>query len=206
MFVAEVVEKKGDKKRKAFLSALSLGLSIREAAKQSGISKNTAYKYAERLNIEVAKNPKNFVLESVKTKNLYSNSLQKIESLSSSILKELEKRDLSQVSTDKLLDNFLKYQNSLKESYTPVNQTLTDASIESVDDVLNFCINRVKKRLMSNDLNLDALRVEMEALQVARSLKLENATEEEIKVDIDAIRLEAERLGIYGGDPLNKVG
>lgn len=204
--MAEVVEKKSDKKRKAFLRALASGLSIRDAAKQSGISKNTAYKYAEKLNIEVAKNPKNFVLESVKTKNLYSSSLQKIESLSSSILKELETRDFSQVSTDKLLDNFLKYQNSLKESYTPVNQTLTDASIEKVEDVLNFCLDRVKRRLMSNDLNLDALRVEMEALQVARSLQLENRNNEPLEIDLDAIMLEAEKLGIYGGDHFNKVG
>lgn len=107
----EVIETK-----EKFITLRAKGWSFDKIAKELGKAKQTLIDWSKELEGEIAN------LKAEELEALYEtyylqreNRLQTFGAMLTKIKEEIERRDLSDVSTDKLLDLFLKYNNQVKE-------------------------------------------------------------------------------------------
>lgn len=102
--------------KERFIELRAKGWSFDKIAKEIGKAKQTLIDWSKELQDEIA-NRKALELDSLYESYylLKENRLQSFGSILSKIKQEIERRDLSDVPTDKLLDLFLKYQNQVKE-------------------------------------------------------------------------------------------
>lgn len=102
--------------KERFIELRAKGWSFDKIAKEIGKAKQTLIDWSKELQDEIA-NRKALELDSLYESYylLKENRLQSFGSMLSKIKQEIERRDLSDVPTDKLLDLFLKYQNQVKE-------------------------------------------------------------------------------------------
>lgn len=102
--------------KERFIELRAQGWSFDKIAKETGKAKQTLIDWSKDLQEEIA-NRKALELEALYEKYylLKETRLQTFGEMLSKIKKEIEVRDLSDVSTDKLLDLLLKYSNQVKE-------------------------------------------------------------------------------------------
>jgi hypothetical protein len=121
-----------------FIELRAKGVPYERIAEELNVSKPTLIKWGRELEVEVA-NAK--ALERQATMERYFVSWEKrVELLGGNVetlIEELEKRDLSEIPTDKLLDLLLKYIDKLKaeevKTYLQANQSMD----ESLSNMLN---------------------------------------------------------------------
>ena len=102
--------------KEKFIELRAKGYSFDKIAKQTGKAKQTLIDWSRELQEEVA-NRKALELESL-YERFYLLKEQRVESFGSLLLRireELEKRDLSDIPTDKLLEILLKVENQTRE-------------------------------------------------------------------------------------------
>ena len=121
--------------KEKFIEMRAQGYSFDRIAKELGKAKQTLIDWSKELQEEIA-NRKALELEALYEKYylLKQSRLQIFGEMLSKIKKEVEKRDLSDVPTDKLLDLLLKY-NSLvaEELVEPVFKSSTEMDEERID-------------------------------------------------------------------------
>lgn len=124
--------------KERFIELRAKGYSFDKIAKEIGKAKQTLIDWSKELEDEIA-NLKAIELEALYEK-YYLHKEQRLELFAeqlSKIKEELEQRDLSQVSTDKLLDLFLKFDTKIgEEIIEPVFKTSQDIIGDKVDKEL----------------------------------------------------------------------
>lgn len=111
-------------KQSEFIRLRAKGLSLRACAKELGVNKDTCLKWSKDLANEIAVLKADRLAEIYSQYGLYREArIQTLGEALKNIDKELASRDLSDVSTDKLLDYKLKYTSALSEEYIPLSQT-----------------------------------------------------------------------------------
>ena len=102
--------------KERFIELRAKGWSFDKIAKETGKAKQTLIDWSKELQDEIA-NRKALELEALYESYylLKENRLQTFGEMLTKIKTEVERRDLSDVPTDKLLDLFLKYNNQVKE-------------------------------------------------------------------------------------------
>ena len=110
--------------KQRFIELRAKGWSFDKIAKELGKAKQTLIDWSKELQDEIA-NRKALELEALYESYylLKENRLQTLGVILTKIKKELEKRNLSDVPTDKLLDIYLKYSNQIKAELEPVNES-----------------------------------------------------------------------------------
>ena len=126
------------KVKQRFMELRAKGYSYDKIAKELGKAKQTLIDWSIELQEEIA-NLKAMELEELYGKYylLKENRLQTFGELLGKIKKEIEKRNLSDVSTEKLLELYLKYQAQAKEEVTdPVFKSSKEVEEERADKEL----------------------------------------------------------------------
>ena len=102
--------------KERFIELRAKGWSFDKIAKETGKAKQTLIDWSKELQDEIA-NRKALELEALYEKYflLRESRLQTFGAMLTKIKKEIERRDLSDVPTDKLLDLLLKYNSQIKE-------------------------------------------------------------------------------------------
>jgi hypothetical protein len=102
--------------KEVFIELRAKGWSFDKIAKEIGKAKQTLIDWSKELQDEIA-NRKALELEALYESYylLKENRLQSFGAMLTKIKAEVERRDLSDVPTDKLLDLFLKYNSQVKE-------------------------------------------------------------------------------------------
>ena len=129
----ETVEQK-----EKFIELRAKGYSFDKIAKELGRAKQTLIDWSKELEEEIA-NHKALELEALYEKYYLHKEtrLQTFGELLGKIKKEIEKRNLSDVSTEKLLELYLKYQAQAKEEVTdPVFKSSKEVEEERADKEL----------------------------------------------------------------------
>lgn len=137
----ETVEQK-----EKFIELRAKGYSFDKIAKELGRAKQTLIDWSKELEEEIA-NHKALELEALYEKYYLhkENRLQTFGELLGKIKKEIEKRNLSDVSTEKLLELYLKYQAQAKEEVTdPVFKSSKEVEEERADKELLDELTTVK--------------------------------------------------------------
>ena len=137
----ETVEQK-----EKFIELRAKGYSFDKIAKELGRAKQTLIDWSKELEEEIA-NHKALELEALYEKYYLhkENRLQTFGELLGKIKKEIEKRNLSDVSTEKLLELYLKYQAQAKEEVTdPVFKSSKEVEDERADKELLDELTTVK--------------------------------------------------------------
>lgn len=137
----ETVEQK-----EKFIELRAKGYSFDKIAKELGRAKQTLIDWSKELEEEIA-NHKALELEALYEKYYLHKEtrLQTFGELLGKIKKEIEKRNLSDVSTEKLLELYLKYQAQAKEEVTdPVFKSSKEVEDERADKELLDELTTVK--------------------------------------------------------------
>jgi transposase len=124
--------------KEKFIELRAKGYSFDKIAKELGRAKQTLIDWSKELEEEIA-NHKALELEALYEKYYLhkENRLQTFGELLGKIKKEIEKRNLSDVSTEKLLELYLKYQAQAKEEVTdPVFKSSKEVEEERADKEL----------------------------------------------------------------------
>jgi transcriptional regulator len=121
--------------KERFIELRAKGWSFDKIAKELGKAKQTLIDWSKELQEEIA-NRKSLELEALYESYflLKENRLQTLGVILTKIKKELEKRDLSDVPTDKLLDLLLKYETQLKDEIVePIYKSSQEIKEERMD-------------------------------------------------------------------------
>lgn len=121
--------------KEKFIEMRAKGYSFDRIAKELGKAKQTLIDWSKELQEEIA-NLKALELESLYEKYylLKQTRLQTFGEMLTKIKKEIDKRDLSDVPTDKLLDLLLKYNSLVEEELVePVFKSSTEMDEERMD-------------------------------------------------------------------------
>jgi len=124
--------------KEKFIELRAKGYSFDKIAKELGRAKQTLIDWSKELEEEIA-NHKALELEALYEKYYLHKEtrLQTFGELLGKIKKEIEKRNLSDVSTEKLLELYLKYQAQAKEEVTdPVFKSSKEVEEERADKEL----------------------------------------------------------------------
>ena len=121
--------------KEKFIEMRAQGYSFDRIAKELGKAKQTLIDWSKELQEEIA-NLKALELEALYEKYylLKQTRLQTFGEMLTKIKKEIDKRDLSDVPTDKLLDLLLKYNSQVEEELVePVFKSSTEMDEERID-------------------------------------------------------------------------
>ena len=132
--------------KEKFIELRAKGYSFDKIAKELGRAKQTLIDWSKELEEEIA-NHKALELEALYEKYYLHKEtrLQTFGELLGKIKKEIEKRNLSDVSTEKLLELYLKYQAQAKEEVTdPVFKSSKEVEEERADKELLDELTTVK--------------------------------------------------------------
>jgi hypothetical protein len=123
------------KKKEAFIELRAAGLSFDKITRRLKVCKQTLIDWSKELEEEIG-NLKAIELEALYEKYflLKENRIQSFGGLLARMSAELEKRDFSDIPTDKLLDISGKYYTYLKEEYTEPRFQTTEEIHEAKED------------------------------------------------------------------------
>jgi hypothetical protein len=123
------------KTKQSFIELRAKGWSFDKIAKETGKAKQTLIDWSKELQDQIA-NLKALELEALYESYylLKENRLQTFGAMLTKIKEEVERRDLSEVPTDKLLDLLLKYNNQVKEEIVePIFKSSQEIKEENLD-------------------------------------------------------------------------
>jgi len=118
--------------KEKFIELRAKGYSFDKIAKETGKAKQTLIDWSKNFQEEIA-NLKAIELEALYEKYylLKENRVKTFGEVLSKLRSEIEKRDLSEVATDKLLELFLKYETQVKEEIVePIYKTSSEIEEE----------------------------------------------------------------------------
>ena len=124
--------------KRRFIELRAKGYSFDKIAKELGKAKQTLLDWSRDLNQEIAQ-AKALELDSLyESYSLYKEArLKTLGEILSKLKKEVDKRDLTDLPTDRLLDLFLKYEGVVKESLVePVFKSSREIEEEKEDRLL----------------------------------------------------------------------
>ena len=137
--------------REKFIELRAQGYSFDKISKILGIAKQTLIDWSKEYENEIA-NLKAMNLELLQEKYFLTKKqrLETFGTLLSNLKKEIIKRDLTEITTDKLLDLFLKYSTEIKkEITTPIFKTSTEIDEEELDkELLKSLTTSTKNNLL----------------------------------------------------------
>lgn len=149
------------KKQERFIMLRAGGDSYRTIAKKLRVSRSLLSKWEGELGERISE-AKRDRLEAVYCQyGMYKEA--RIKSLGERLKRieeELDKRDLSDVPSEKLLDLSLKYRATLKEEYSPVNTGAQESLTESIKETVEILTTRIK----SGELETNSLKTETASL------------------------------------------
>ena len=130
-------------KRARFIELKANGQSLRAIAEELHVAKSTLSLWEQELRLEIARHRAERLQDVYKEYGLLKEArIKALGTALQNIDKELSKRDLTQVPTDKLLDYKLRYTHALSEEYVPLStrdnfgQKLdTQAILDRLDDL-----------------------------------------------------------------------
>lgn len=130
-------------KRAKFIELKANGQSLRAIAEELHVAKSTLSLWEQELRLEIARHRAERLQDVYKEYGLLKEArIKALGTALQNIDKELSKRDLTQVPTDKLLDYKLRYTHALSEEYVPLStrdnfgQKLdTQAILDRLDDL-----------------------------------------------------------------------
>ena len=197
----EQTQDQNARKQERFILLRAEGDSYRTIAKKLRISRNTLTKWEGELGDRISEAKRDRLEAVYKEYGMLKESrirglgerLKRIES-------ELDKRDLSDVSSDKLLDLALKYRATLREEYSPLNVGGQGSLSESIKETVEILTSRVN----SGELETTALKTETASLltlikakenlpkeKELDDIRIRFHTIDEVDVGLDRIRTEA---------------
>lgn len=134
---------KDNKTKQKFIEHRAAGHSFDKIAKELKVAKSTLINWSKEFEYEIS-NLKAIELESLQ-EQYYVTKRARIELIGTQIerLKEvLVERDLKDISTEKLLDLFIKYIQSLK--YEETDTIFKNEKEEEIDDLINMTSKKVE--------------------------------------------------------------
>ena len=197
----EQTQDQNARKQERFILLRAEGDSYRTIAKKLRISRNTLAKWEGELGDRISEAKRDRLEAVYKEYGMLKESrirglgerLKRIES-------ELDKRDLSDVSSDKLLDLALKYRATLREEYSPLNVGGQGSLSESIKETVEILTSRVN----SGELETTALKTETASLltlikakenlpkeRELDDIRIRFHTIDEVDVGLDRIKTEA---------------
>jgi transposase len=170
------------RKQERFITLRAEGDSYRTIAKKLRISRQTLTKWEGELSERISEAKRDRLETVYKEYGMFKES--RIRSLGERLKRiesELDKRDLSDVSSDKLLDLALKYRATLREEYSPLNVGGQGSLSESIKETVEILTTRIK----SGELETNSLKTETASLlslvKAKESLPPED-TQEELRI------------------------
>lgn len=121
--------------KEKFIELRAKGWSFDKIAKETGKAKQTLIDWSKDLQEEIA-NSKAIELESLYESYylMRESRLKTFGAILNKIKEEVEGRDLSEISTDKLLELLLKYNNQVKEEVIELNYKSSQEIIDIKED------------------------------------------------------------------------
>jgi len=175
---AEILPKLDTKSE--FIRLRASGLSLRACAKELGVNKDTCLKWSKDLKSDIAEHKAERLRDIYSEYGLYKEArISALGEALKNIDKELASRDLSDVSTDKLLDYKLKYTTALGEEYIPLAQTDLGHNLDA-REVLRR-LDDLYERVRAGETSKDQAQTELTVL--AGMLRSYETTELESKVE-----------------------
>jgi len=125
---------KDQETRGRFIELRAQGLSFDKISKELQVSKQTLIDWSKNLQEEI-RNLKAIELEALQEKYFLTQAkrLELFGERLKAIKEELDKRDLNDVPTDKLIELFLKFHRVLKDEFAPLELERKDFGADMVD-------------------------------------------------------------------------
>ena len=168
-------------KQAEFIKLRARGLSLRQCGQELGTNKDTCNKWDRELKAQIAKH-KSERLQDVYTEyGMYKEArIKALGTALNNIDTELSSRDLSDVSTDKLLDYKLKYTTALSEEYVPIAPQTDEGRELDAKEIIRR-LDDLYTRVRSGETAKDQASTELVVL--GGMLRAYDTTELEEKMD-----------------------
>ena len=168
-------------KQAEFIKLRARGLSLRQCGQELGTNKDTCNKWDRELKAQIAKH-KSERLQDVYTEyGMYKEArIKALGTALNNIDTELSSRDLSDVSTDKLLDYKLKYTTALSEEYVPIAPQTDEGQVLDAKTIINR-LDDLYKRVRDGETTKEQAQTELVVL--SGMLRAYDTSELEEKMD-----------------------
>jgi len=168
-------------KQAEFIKLRARGLSLRQCGEALGTNKDTCNKWDRELKAQIAKH-KSERLQDVYTEyGMYKEArIKALGTALNNISDELSSRDLSDVSTDKLLDYKLKYTTALSEEYVPISAQTDEGQVLDAKTIINR-LDDLYKRVRDGETPKEQAQTELVVL--SGMLRAYDTSELEEKMD-----------------------
>lgn len=168
-------------KQAEFIKLRAKGLSLRQCGEALGTNKDTCNKWDRELKAQIAKH-KSERLQDVYTEyGMYKEArIKALGTALNNISDELSSRDLSDVSTDKLLDYKLKYTTALSEEYVPIAPQTDEGQDLDAKTIINR-LDDLYTRVRSGETTKEQAQTEL--IVLSGMLRAYDTTELEEKMD-----------------------
>lgn len=164
-----------------FIVLRAKGLSLRQCAQELGTNKDLCNKWDKELKARIAEHKTELLRDVYSKYGMYREArINALGTALKNIDDELASRDLSDVSTDKLLDYKLKYTTALSEEYVPIAPQ-TDARQELDAKEIIRRLDDLYTRVRDGETNKDQAQTELVVL--AGMLRAYDSTELEEKME-----------------------
>jgi len=151
-------------KQAEFIKLRARGLSLRQCGQELGTNKDTCNKWDKELKAQIAIH-KSERLQDVYTEyGMYKEArIKALGTALNNIDTELGSRNLSDVTTDKLLDYKLKYLTALSEEYVPISAQTDEGQVLDAKTIINR-LDDLYKRVRDGETTKDQASTELVVL------------------------------------------
>lgn len=168
-------------KQTEFIKLRARGLSLRQCGQELGTNKDTCNKWDRELKAQIAKHKRERLQDVYTEYGMYKEArIKALGTALNNISDELSSRDLSDVSTDKLLDYKLKYTTALSEEYVPIAPQTDEGQILDAKTIINR-LDDLYKRVRDGETTKEQAQTELVVL--SGMLRAYDTTELEEKMD-----------------------
>ena len=164
-----------------FIVLRAKGLSLRQCAQELGTNKDLCNKWDKELKSRIAEHKTELLRDVYSKYGMYREArINALGTALKNIDDELGSRDLSDVSTDKLLDYKLKYSQALADEYIPIAPQTDDRQELDAGVIINR-LDDLYKRVRDGETTKDQAQTELVVL--GGMLRAYDMTELEEKMD-----------------------
>ena len=167
--------------RTRFIELRARGLSYARIAKELKVAKGTLAAWSQELSEEIAS------LKAVQLEELYekyylvrAGRIELIGSQMKKLVRELQKRDFAEMSTEKLLDLVLRYFETLKAEYIepePEDRIGDKMNAQTIVEALGNTLNRYRAGEIDQDRAQRETSILMSAIKAIETSELQNRLE-----------------------------
>jgi len=167
--------------RTRFIELRARGLSYARIAKELKVAKGTLAAWSQELSEEIAS------LKAVQLEELYekyylvrAGRIELIGSQMKKLVRELQKRDFAEMSTEKLLDLVLRYFETLKAEYIepePEDRIGDKMNAQTIVEALGNTLNRYKAGEIDQDRAQRETSILMSVIKAIETSELQNRLE-----------------------------